>query len=92
MVHNGVIENYEILKQALVEKGYIFQSATDTEVIAHLIADTLKKTTTSSASTEGQNAIYVNAVREVLPMLRGTYGLVVSVSRSSGPSYRGSMR
>lgn len=78
VVHNGVIENYEILKQALIEKGYVFQSATDTEVIAHLIADTLKRTSSAAAtSTDGQNALYVNAVREILPMLRGTYGLVV---------------
>ncbi len=37
VVHNGVIENYEILKQTLTAKGYQFQSATDTEVIAHLL-------------------------------------------------------
>ena len=42
VVHNGVIENYQVLKEALVEKGYMFQSATDTEVISHLIADNLK--------------------------------------------------
>lgn len=86
IVHNGVIENYDVLKQALVEKGYIFQSATDTEVIAHLIADCLKRNVEAQKSSdakpnngtpEGENAIYLEAVREVLPMLRGTYGLVV---------------
>jgi glutamine---fructose-6-phosphate transaminase (isomerizing) len=86
IVHNGVIENYDVLKQALVEKGYIFQSATDTEVIAHLIADCLKRNAEAQKSSqmksnngtpEGENAIYLEAVREVLPMLRGTYGLVV---------------
>ena len=83
IVHNGVIENYDVLKQALVEKGYIFQSATDTEVIAHLIADCLKRNGEAQKSSEskskngtpeGENAIYLEAVREVLPMLRGTYG------------------
>jgi len=82
IVHNGVIENYDVLKQTLVEKGYIFQSATDTEVIAHLIADCLKRNgeatrTTNKSTPEGENAVYLEAVREVLPMLRGTYGLVV---------------
>ncbi|ARU32739.1 glutamine--fructose-6-phosphate transaminase (isomerizing) [Sulfuriferula sp. AH1] len=37
VVHNGIIENYEILRQRLRELGYIFTSETDTEVIAHLI-------------------------------------------------------
>ena len=77
VVHNGVIENYDVLKQALIAKGYVFQSATDTEVIAHLIADALKRTSTSGTATEGQNAVYLDAVREILPLLRGTYGLVV---------------
>ena len=85
VVHNGVIENYQVLKQALIEKGYIFQSATDTEVIAHLVAENLKalldSPTVSSQEpllgNEGRNAVYVEAVRAALPMLRGTYGLVV---------------
>lgn len=37
LVHNGVIENYESLKKRLVEKGYLFQSDTDTEVLANLV-------------------------------------------------------
>jgi glucosamine--fructose-6-phosphate aminotransferase (isomerizing) len=85
VVHNGVIENYQILKQSLIDKGYIFQSATDTEVIAHLVADNLKTlldapTTgdgTSNLGSEGANAVFVEAVRAALPLLRGTYGLVV---------------
>jgi glucosamine--fructose-6-phosphate aminotransferase (isomerizing) len=84
VVHNGVIENYQTLKQALIAKGYVFQSATDTEVIAHLIADNLKtlldsptENESNSLTSEGPNAVYVEAVRAALPMLRGTYGLVV---------------
>lgn len=85
VVHNGVIENYQVLKQALMEKGYIFQSATDTEVIAHLIAENIKLLLDSPATSnsepalgnEGRNAVYVEAVRAALPLLRGTYGLVV---------------
>lgn len=37
LVHNGIIENYELLRSELQEKGYVFDSQTDTEVIAHLI-------------------------------------------------------
>ncbi len=39
VVHNGIIENYESLKQALVDKGHRFISETDTEVVAHLLED-----------------------------------------------------
>ena len=85
VVHNGVIENYQVLKEGLIAKGYMFQSATDTEVISHLIADNLKTLLDSPASTdtesthanEGPNAVFVEAVRAALPQLRGTYGLVV---------------
>ena len=44
LVHNGVIENFQTLKNELIEKGYQFQSATDSEVIAHLVAEGLKVT------------------------------------------------
>jgi glutamine---fructose-6-phosphate transaminase (isomerizing) len=44
VVHNGIIENYAELKQELVAGGYVFNSDTDTEVIAHLIQHTLKST------------------------------------------------
>ena len=43
VVHNGIIENSTILKKVLENKGYIFKSETDTEVIAHLVTDYLKK-------------------------------------------------
>ncbi len=43
VVHNGIIENSTILKKILEKKGYVFKSQTDTEVIAHLVTDYLKK-------------------------------------------------
>jgi len=43
VVHNGIVENYLSLKQALIAKGHVFQSETDTEIIAHLIQDELEK-------------------------------------------------
>jgi len=42
VVHNGIVENYLALKQALIAKGHIFQSETDTEIIAHVIQDELE--------------------------------------------------
>ena len=43
VVHNGIIENSTILKKHLINKGYVFKSQTDTEVIVHLITEYLKK-------------------------------------------------
>jgi glucosamine--fructose-6-phosphate aminotransferase (isomerizing) len=62
VVHNGVIENYSALKRQLQAEGVEFRSDTDTEVIAHLIARHF-------------DGDLVEAVRAVLPMLKGTYGL-----------------
>jgi glutamine---fructose-6-phosphate transaminase (isomerizing) len=64
VAHNGVIENYAQLKQQLLEEGVEFQSDTDTEVIAQMIAKYLEDD-------------LVEAVRMVLPQLKGTYGLAV---------------
>jgi glucosamine--fructose-6-phosphate aminotransferase (isomerizing) len=64
VVHNGIIENYLALKRQLVAEGAVFQSQTDTEVIAQLIAHHL-------------NGDLVQAVRKTLGMLKGTYGLAV---------------
>jgi len=43
VIHNGIIENYAVLKKELISKGYIFKSETDTEVLVHLIDDIRKK-------------------------------------------------
>ena len=66
MVHNGIISNYEDLKQDLKNKGYKFQSQTDTEVIAHLIHSHL-----ASSSDK-----YL-AVREATNLLQGSYAIGV---------------
>lgn len=75
LVHNGVIENYQTLKNELIEKGYQFQSATDSEVIAHLIAEALKVT---PETPEEPSLRYVQSVQWAIAQLRGTYGLVVA--------------
>ena len=75
LVHNGVIENFQVLKDELIGKGYKFKSETDSEVIAHLIAEGLKKT----AEVDGQpNVRYLTAVQWAVARLRGTYGLAIA--------------
>lgn len=66
IVHNGIIENYAAIKTKLLRDGHVFESATDTEVIAHLIEEMYKRT----------NDLY-SAVRLALAEVEGTYGLVV---------------
>lgn len=66
VVHNGIIENHAALRAQLQEKGYRFSSETDTEVIAHLIAEELK---TASSLLE--------AVQKSVKQLEGAYGTVV---------------
>ncbi|TWU34498.1 glutamine--fructose-6-phosphate transaminase (isomerizing) [Novipirellula artificiosorum] len=75
LVHNGVIENFQVLKDELIQKGYVFASATDSEVIAHLIAEGLKQT---PANEEQPNLRYLAAVQWAVSRLRGTYGLAIA--------------
>lgn len=65
LVHNGIIENYRSLKAALIKKGHRFRSETDSEVVAHLIEEEMKKKT------------FEESVVAALRKIRGTYGIVV---------------
>lgn len=64
VVHNGIIENYKVLKRKLEKEGHKFTSETDTEVIAHLIEKFF-------------DGNLEEAVRESLGYLEGTYGLAI---------------
>jgi len=66
VVHNGIIENFLELRKTLTEKGHMFESDTDTEVIPHLIELKMK---------EGLNL--KDSVVEALKLLTGAYGLAV---------------
>lgn len=66
MIHNGVIENYATLKKKLESLGHVFKSATDTEVLVHLIEE-LSRT----------NKDLDVAVRSALREVTGTYGIIV---------------
>lgn len=69
LVHNGVIENYLALREELERDGCVFQSQTDTEVLAHLIGRHLSESGTPSA--DG----FVESVRRALREVQGTYGI-----------------
>lgn len=66
IVHNGIIENHETLRSLLQERGYVFESQTDTEVIAHLVEWELR---TSDS--------LIEAVQKTAKQLEGAYGTVV---------------
>jgi glucosamine--fructose-6-phosphate aminotransferase (isomerizing) len=68
VVHNGVIENYDALKEELLRAGHTFKSDTDTEVLAHLIGDFYEKQRKKNLT-----QAVCDALREVI----GTYGLAV---------------
>ena len=82
LAHNGVIENYAELRDGLKVKGYDFQSQTDTEVVAHLIADILKARI-EEAGKDGELSTEVGTavIKEAITKLRGTFGLVVVFKR-----------
>jgi len=71
VVHNGVIENYDTLKQKLIAAGHKFKSDTDTEVLAHLVGEYYEKRRSKNGDTLTQAVC--DALREVI----GTYGLAV---------------
>jgi glucosamine--fructose-6-phosphate aminotransferase (isomerizing) len=77
IVHNGVIENFRTLKERLEAEGYTFQTQTDTEVIAQLIASELEVRTTDLESPADPYAGLIAAVQAALAQLRGTYGLAI---------------
>ncbi|MFT5720869.1 MAG: glucosamine--fructose-6-phosphate aminotransferase (isomerizing) [Motiliproteus sp.] len=73
VVHNGIIENYEILKAELIGKGAQFHSDTDTEVIAHLVHEQLNAGVDFRA-----------AVKQTIKRLQGAYALAIMDQRQPG--------
>ncbi len=67
LVHNGIIENYAVLKKELQHRGHIFKSETDTEVLMHLIEEIINK----------QQCDLFTAVRHALNEVIGAYAIVV---------------
>src|SRR5476651_752081 len=67
IIHNGIIENYGVIKEALLAKGHIFKSDTDTEVLIHLVEDILDETGVGIRE----------AVRLALNRVIGAYAIVI---------------
>ncbi len=67
LVHNGIIENFKQLRDALTARGRTFESETDTEVVAHLVSEEVEA---------GKSP--VDAVKAVLPKLRGAFALAIA--------------
>jgi len=67
LVHNGIIENYDTIKKALIELGHDFKSETDTEVLVHLIEELQNR----------DNLALEEAVRQALTKVVGAYAIVV---------------
>ena len=78
LVHNGVIENYQALKDELIRSGDTkFRSDTDTEVLAHLIGKLYDDSCASTVDAPGKKARLFEAVRTALRQVIGTYGIAV---------------
>ncbi|MEO5939037.1 MAG: glutamine--fructose-6-phosphate transaminase (isomerizing) [Sphingomonas sp.] len=67
LVHNGIIENFKPLREALQARGRVFESETDTEVVAHLVSERVEA-----------GASPAEAVKAVLPELRGAFALAIA--------------
>jgi glutamine---fructose-6-phosphate transaminase (isomerizing) len=67
IIHNGIIENYDTIKQSLINKGYVFHSQTDTEVLVNFIEE-IKKSANCST---------IEAVRLALQEVVGAYAIVI---------------
>jgi len=73
IIHNGIIENYQAIKTKLIQEGHTFETATDTEVLAHLIGVMYRETKD-----------LCSAVRLALNEVEGTYGIVVVCTNEPG--------
>jgi len=73
VVHNGIIENYAVLKKMLIEKGHVIRTETDTEMIAHLIEYHYQK-----------KQDLLSAVMKTVSELEGTYGLCIISKNEPG--------
>lgn len=73
LVHNGIIENYQQLKEMLQGQGYTFQSETDTEVVVNLISYEYKKLRENN----DQHSLTKRAIVSSIQQLKGTYALAI---------------
>lgn len=74
LIHNGIIENYAVIKNALTNLGHTFTSETDTEVLVHLIEEVQQR----------ENLPLEEAVRQALTQVHGAYAIVVMDREAPG--------
>ena len=86
LIHNGIIENYSSLKKALEDKGYVFKSDTDSEVLMFLIEDVYKNMDAIGNSSTKKNKLY-KAIRTALNEVVGAYAIVVIDKNNSDELY-----
>ena len=94
LVHNGIIENYQPLKQQLQKEGYAFQSETDTEVVAHLIdkhlqhgLDLAEAVRAAAREVRGSYALAVICEKEPQRLIAARSGCPLVVGRTKQASY-----
>lgn len=73
VVHNGIIENHDSLRHQLKIAGYVFETETDTEVVAHLLHSYLQ-----------QGLSLLDAVKQTIPKLEGSYAIVAMTAKEPG--------
>ena len=76
LIHNGIIENYSSLKKALEDKGYVFKSDTDSEVLMFLIEDVFKNALSFKDLKVEEKTLF-EAIRIALNEVVGAYAIVV---------------
>ena len=74
LVHNGILENYQELKEMLIEKGHTFSSSTDTEVLVHLIEEEMNNS---------QNGDLIEAIAKAAKLAKGAYTFLL-LNRNKG--------
>ncbi|HUU77823.1 MAG TPA: glutamine--fructose-6-phosphate transaminase (isomerizing) [candidate division Zixibacteria bacterium] len=77
LVHNGILENYQELKEKLINQGHKFNSSTDTEVLVHLIEEKMKSK---------NNGQILDAITEISQEAKGAFTFLL-LSRSTGEIY-----
>jgi glucosamine--fructose-6-phosphate aminotransferase (isomerizing) len=83
LAHNGIIENYNTLKQLLGEKGYAFSSQTDTEILAILIGHLYKELRVQNQLPQVASLL-ARSVQAALRQVEGTYGIAVMCDNEPG--------
>ncbi len=86
VIHNGIIENYLEIKDRLVAAGAKFESETDTEVLAHLVAEKLALLQPPGSAPKGElnEPLLFEAVRRALGDVRGAYAVAVLWAKAPG--------